>query len=160
MIQEFKKQIPNMQLIIGLIIYVFVALQATFATTIMWAIGVLYIWLFSNIYLQTLTLRKLTTILCLTGIIFSVTLFFIFAVERVPYPMGALLFNFNYVVLSIALFFISSLPLIIMNQQKLGPLFLSNIFSSYNDAPDVAPNTEKWEEATIDDLESGNFESI
>jgi len=158
MIQEFKKQTPNIQLIIGLIVYVFVALQTTFAATIMWAIVVLYIWLFSNIYLQTLTVRKLTIVLCLTGIIFSITLFFIFAVERAPYPVGALLFNLNYIVLSIALFFISSLPLIIMNQQKLGPLFLSNIFSSYNDSPDTASNAEQWEEATIDDLESGNFE--
>ena len=112
--------------------------------------------MFVSIYFKQISLQNISLVLAYIGVVFSITLFFTFAVERLPYPIGAIAFNLNYVTYSFLLFFISSLPLILMYNKRIN-IFLSN---SIFKLPQNQNKKAGWEEATIEDVESGEFEAI
>ena len=82
---------------------------------------------------------------------FSITMFFSFGIERVPFPQGAVVFNFTEITHSLLLFFISSLPLFVFYNKS---TFLNK------KAAKKAEQKEEWEEASLEDVESGNYEVI
>ena len=106
------------------------------------------------------------------GIIVALTIFFMHGVEEVPFPKGAIQFKLDGIAESLIIFFIFTIPLIIINHKSEQTVFSdSTEFSSPTLPPvkkeEISPSEiitessrEEWEEATIEDLESGNFEPV
>ena len=102
--------------------------------------------------------------MCSIGILIAISIFFIHGIEEVPLPVGAIIFKAEGIAQSLLVFFVFTVPLIIYKHQN-------TIFeSSYNQNKQESnsksdsvkftePTTnEEWEEATIEDLQSGDFE--
>ena len=96
--------------------------------------------------------------LCSSGIAVSISLFFIQGVEELPFPKGALMFHLENITKASLLFFVCTVPLIVVRlNQKMGFKELS--------AKSLAPPKEfsqddLWEEATLEDVRSGNYEGL
>ena len=90
-------------------------------------------------------------------IFISITLFFKIGVEQIPYPEGALIFHIEGITKALILFFVSSIPMIIRTKE-ITPL----INKRQHKRPKLESNKKNnnWEEATIEDLNSGQFEAI
>ena len=85
-----------------------------------------------------------------------------FGVEEVPYPYGAMIFHVNYIAGSVLLFFICSLPLFITHKYYVLSL-IDKLHTATQTPPTHHQNTynkEEWEEATLEDINSGEFETI
>ena len=158
MIKKQADIILNLILIIGFIIYSILCLANNIATAIIWLIFILYFWIFWSMYYNRFSLQKLLKICCYTGIIFSITYFLMYALEEIPYPEGAILFHEKHIATSMLIFFVSSLPLIYkysFNHERKS-LETLNIQKDQKSAE----VSEEWEAASIQDLESGEFEPI
>ena len=158
MIRKHTNTILNLILIAGLAIYILLTTAKSLSIAIIWIIFVLYGWVFLSLYLGNFNFQKLLKICCYVGILFSITFFITFGLEEIPYPEGALLFHSKPIAISLLIFFISSLPLIYKiadNQDGAEDKKTNTVFNQEQQSV-----KEKWEEATLDDLESGNYEPI
>ena len=158
MIKKHTNTILNLILIAGLAIYILLTTANNLSIAVIWAIFVLYGWVFLSLYLGNFNFQKLLKICCYVGILFSITFFITFGLEEIPYPEGALLFHSKPIAISLLIFFISSLPLIYKiadNQDCVEDKKTNPVFNQEQQSV-----KEKWEEATLEDLESGNYEPI
>ena len=158
MLYKLKENLPTIEILLGTVLYLYFIIEATFSLAILWLIFIIYIWLFTSIALEKYNLNTFINILCLFGIFVSITIFFISGIEELAYPEGALIFHIEGITKALLLFFVSSVPLIVINKKALN----NNLFSSKQKKENqtVVKKDEKWEEATLEDLESGNFEAI
>ena len=158
MLHKLKENLPTIEILLGSVLYLYFIIEATLSLAILWLIFIIYIWLFTSIVLEKYNLNTFINILCFFGVLVSITLFFISGVEELAYPEGALIFHIEGITKALLLFFVSSVPFIVINKKRLN----NNVFSSKQKKENqtAVKKDEKWEEATLDDLESGNFEAI
>ena len=77
----------------GLFVYFVLLAQTTFTLSVIWLLFVLYVWLMVSIITQQYCFKCLLYVFCSSGIIVAISLFFIYGVEQVPLPIGAVLFR-------------------------------------------------------------------
>ena len=88
-------------------------------------------------------------------------MFFLNGVEEVPFPEGAVVFHAEGIAQALFLLFLCSIPIVL----KLIPentIILNNSIDTKSNSRDIKGKnqSEDWEEATIEDLESGEFETL
>ena len=155
---------------LGMLAYVvFISINPKqFLLSILWLIFIIYAWVIIGILNKKYNLKHFIYIASCSGIIMSIVAFFIYGVEELPYPIGAIRFNTESIILIFILLFVFSLPALII---RLGSLELvSTKIKDVKEFPkDSLSNIieeesvleiEEWEEATAEDLESGNFEPV
>ena len=157
--EELKKHISTIQQIMSVIIFVVLLFNQTLSHASIWVIISFYFWIFICLYFQTFSFQQFLKVLCLWGVFYAIIIFFKFAVEEVPYPEGAIYFHINYIALSTVLFFISSIPLMFMKNKEAN-MFINKVMSFFNNSTKEDTLNESWEEASIEDLESEDFEPI
>ena len=87
--------------------------------------------------------------------------FFLIGVEEVSYPKGALMFHSEGIAKSMFIFFLCSIPLILLNKEN-------EFFQIFNKKKTVEKTTKEenlydeslWEEASVEEVNSGEFETI
>jgi len=148
----------------GLCVYFVMLSQTTLTIGVIWLLFVLYLWLFTAIITQQYCFKAVLYVFCSTGIIVALSLFFSYGIEQVPLPVGAILFKEEGILPAVLLLFVFSVPLIIYNRNNI-PWPVSNQQSpTQQKRPQIDDSTqhiiasEEWEEATIEDLESGFYE--
>ena len=77
--------------------------------------------------------------------------FFLQGVEELPYPEGALMFHVEGIAKAAFLFFICTVPVILLKTKNTEP---NKNFSQQKE------NIEMWEKASEKDLQSGNYEPL
>ena len=96
--------------------------------------------------------------------LFSITYFFLYGVEEVPFPEGAILFHSQEIAISFVIFFISTVFILyvkeIQNTQQAAPDEKVQATPVLLQKSNKSSTKENWEEATLDDLNSGNFELL
>ena len=108
--------------------------------------------------LQKYTYNAFLYVLCSSGIAISISFFFLKGVEELSYPHGALIFHIDGIAKSFFLFFICTVPIIINQQGKQisnkSPIKTKRNLLQHQD------KKELWEQATPEDIESGNYEPL
>ena len=158
MIKQHSETILNLILLIGLAIYILQTATSSLSNTIIWTIFVLYIWVFSSLYFSKFNFQKLIKICCCVGVLFSLTFFLSFGLEEIPYPEGAIMFHSKPIAISLIIFFISSIPLLYKIADN--PKGCSNKSAKTLSSQEKENDNEGWEEATLEDLESGKYDPI
>jgi len=157
-IKKNTNTILNLFLIIGLAIYILLTTTSSLSNAIIWTVCVLYIWVFISLYSGKFYFQKLIQICCYAGFLFSITIFLSFGLEEMPYPEGAIIFHAKPIAISFLLVFISSIPLLYKTEDNQKGVLDKNVIPASNQKQQAV--NEKWEEATMDDLESGNYEPL
>ena len=155
---------------LGMLAYVvFISINPKqFLLSILWLIFIIYAWVIIGILNKKYNLKHFIYIVSCSGIILSIVAFFIYGVEELPYPIGAVRFNTESIILTSILLFIFSLPPLIIRMGSLESV--STKIKDVQEFPKERPSNiieeepvfemEEWEEATAEDLESGQFEPI
>tara|TARA_B100001029_G_C14990315_1_gene411627 strand:- start:618 stop:1094 length:477 start_codon:yes stop_codon:yes gene_type:complete len=158
MVDNLKQNIPTIQIILGYILYIVILVVSSLTAAILWIIFNIYIWLACSIALKTYNVKSFIYILCYSGISIAISIFFISGVEQLAYPEGALMFNVDNIMKACLLFFVSTIPIIIFAYNS------NPISESANKEPAVINNKknnrEDWEEATLEDVRSGDYEAL
>jgi len=128
--------------------------------SIVWLLFIIYSWLIISIIFQNYLFKHFLYLLCFSGIWVSLTWLFIKGIEEVPLPRGAFLFKVEGVVPSIILFMLFTIPLIVYHFGFEKP---PSHQKRTTKPPTIKKKVEKinnWEEASIEDIQSGKFEII
>jgi len=147
---------------LGLIFYCVLLSNAMLSWSIVWLLFIIYAWLIISIVFQSYLFKHFLYILCFSGIWVSLTWLFIKGIEEVPLPRGAFLFKVEGVVPSIILFILFTIPLIVYHfgfeTQTPPQKSITKIPNSKKESRNK--NNNDWEEASIEDIEGGEFEII
>ena len=141
MFDNIKHNIPPIIIALGFLVYICLIVSTSLATASLWVLFTIYLWLISSLYL-----------LCFSGIILSVSFFFLQGVEELPYPKGALMFHVEGIAKAAFLFFICTVPVILLKTKKTQ--------SNKSSLLEQKENIEMWEKASEKDLQSGNYEPL
>jgi len=146
----------NLTLIIGVAVYILLTTTTNLSNAIIWTIFILYSWVFTSLYFDKFNFQKLITTCCYAVFLFSITYFLSFGLEEMPYPEGAIMFYPKHVAVSLLLLFISTIPLLYkMTENQKAVLDQKVTPAPKQEKQNI---NEKWEEATLEDLESGKYE--
>jgi hypothetical protein len=161
MLNKLKENLPTFEILLGYLMFLYFISETTISSAVLCLMFFIYIWLFTSLYLNQYTFTSFVYVLCGSGILVAISLFFLIGVEEVAYPQGALMFNAEGIAKSLFVFFISSLPLILANKENsFAEMF--NLRSEIKKQKEAAPTYDEnlWEEAAIEEVESGKFEAI
>tara|TARA_B100000131_G_scaffold316408_1_gene356441 strand:- start:1306 stop:1761 length:456 start_codon:yes stop_codon:yes gene_type:complete len=151
MFDNIKNNIPPIIIALGFLVYICLIVSTSLAAASIWALFTIYLWLISSLYLKQYNFNTFLYILCFSGIILSVSFFFLQGVEELPYPEGALMFHVEGIAKAAFLFFICTVPVILLKTKNTEP---NKNFSQQKE------NIEMWEKASEKDLQSGNYEPL
>ncbi len=151
MFDNIKNNIPPIIIALGFLVYICLIVSTSLAAASIWALFTIYLWLISSLYLKQYNFNTFLYILCFSGITLSVSFFFLQGVEELPYPEGALMFHVEGIAKAAFLFFICTVPVILLKTKNTEP---NKNFSQQKE------NIEMWEKASEKDLQSGNYEPL
>ena len=158
MFDNLKQNIPTIEIILGYIVYIILLIKTSLSFAVLWIMFVIYLWLLSSLSLKKYTYNAFLYVLCSSGMAVSISFFFLKGVEELPYPQGALMFHIDGIAKSFFLFFICTIPVIINKYTKTTNHKSTKTTKTNQEKP--SPEEEQWEEATQEDLESGNYERL
>ena len=160
MIITLKNNLHWILFSLGFIFYCVLLAQTTLSWSIVWLLFMIYTWLIISLILKQYIFKHFLYLLCSCGIWVSFTWFILKGIEEVPLPRGAFLFKAEGIIPSVVLFMFFTIPLIIHHfsimQQSKQDTQVKNIRD--NSTADDTEIQNNWEEASIEDLESGEFE--
>ena len=152
-----KNYISYLVLLVGLICYCcYIHTMQFIPATIVMSTSLL-LWVAFNCYFDTFDRLLFSKILSISGIIISISIFFIFGIEEVPFPTGALMFHSYGIAISLLMILLSLLPLLFINEHISQPIS-SSTQTSYIETPKSDTTNDDWDIATEHDLESGDYE--
>ena len=162
LINLLKRNLHWIIYLAGLVFYPIIISNAVASLGIIWLMFLLYLWLIVSMIIKQYVFKDFLYLLCMSGIIVAISLFFINGIEEIPFPEGAILFKVEGVVQALALFFVFTTPLIMYNSKNIFlPTKKKNIYNNpNNNCRENIDSNENWEEATIEDLETGKYEII
>ena len=161
MINNFKQSIPSFFLVLGYLVYFILLFKTSFSISVIWMMILIYLWLSTSLYFNIYNSNSFIKILSSSGIFVALSMFFLNGVEEVPFPEGAVVFHAEGIAQALFLLFLCSIPIVL----KLIPentIILNNSIDTKSNSRDIKGKnqSEDWEEATIEDLESGEFETL
>ncbi len=151
--------ISNTILALGFLCYMLYIYTTQFIpATIVMSI-VLLVWIAFNCYFDLFDPKLLSKVLSISGIVLSISIFFIFGIEEIPFPVGAIVFHGYGISIALLVLLFSLLPILFFPHKNiLPPQSQSKSLPRKESAEDNYDIDDHWEVATEDDLESGDYE--
>ena len=172
MINNLIKNIHWLEYALGLIVYFVFISNQQLSMGVIWLVFILYIWIITAFIIKQYSLQSFIYALSFLGIVVSLTIFFMNGIEKVPFPRGAIQFKLDGIAQAIIVFFIFTLPILLFKKQSETTIVsvIEGKDQSLLRPPEKLSSEkiklsqtfkdEEWEEATIEDVESGKFETI
>ena len=155
-----KKITGILILIIGLTLFFSYLLNNNFNLALVSLTSALLFWVLFTLLLDTFDVQIFSWVISSAGFLLAISVFFLYGVEEVAHPAGAIIFHTGGIASSLGIGFFSLFPILIihhLNSQnvRLNPELITNI----DDTP-LEPELESddWGIATEKELESGEFE--
>ena len=157
---DLKKIVGGLILVIGLILFLSSLIDNNLNLALVSLTSALILWVIYGLLLNVFDVRVFAWVISLSGFLLALSVFFVFGVEEMPHPIGAIVFHTGGIAGSLGIGFFSLFPLLIIHQ-----LDYQNIFSkpgmliNENSSP-ASSNLESddWELATEEERQSGEFE--
>tara|TARA_S200000501_G_scaffold319579_1_gene313950 strand:+ start:309 stop:794 length:486 start_codon:yes stop_codon:yes gene_type:complete len=161
MINNFKQSIPSFFLVLGYLVYFIMLFKTSFAMSAIWMMILIYLWLAASLYLNIYSPNSFIKILSGSGVLVALSMFFLNGVEEVPFPEGAVVFHAEGIAQALFLLFLCIVPTVLKFVPENTIIMKSPVDNKFKSSEVKGSNqSDDWEEATIEDLESGNFENI
>ena len=161
MIQNFKKIPSGLILVIGLILFLSSLLNNNFNLALAYLTSTLFFWVLYGLLLDDLDMRIFAWVISATGFLVAISIFFIYGVEEVPHPVGAIVFHAGGIAGALGMGLFSLFPFLIMHQlssDKITPMS-TPVEKEIDTPPEPELESDDWEFATEDELQSGEFEA-
>ena len=122
----------------------------------------LLLWIAFNVHFDMFNKVVFSKVLCCSGLILSISILFLFGIEEVPFPEGALLFHGYGIALALLGTLLSVMPILFISDIQISsnsPNSQSSTASTLSSNIDPSNEIEdQWEIATEEDALNGDFE--
>ena len=154
-----SKAISWLILAVGLFLYLWNITENEFVHATIFMASSILLWMFVGFINDSFSNNDFALVLSGSGFLLAISVFFIYGLEEIPYPSGAIVFHSDGIAKALGLGIASALPLL---------FGMSNFEKHHNGSQSQKPNVsaqptkiledEEYELADIDDLTSGDFE--
>ena len=120
----------------------------------------LIFWVLFGLLLDTFDVEIFSWVISSAGFLLALSVFFLYGVEEVAHPMGAIVFHTGGIAGSLGIGFFSLFPILIIHQLNSQNIPLTPDLINNADETPLEPDLESddWEIATEAELESGEFD--
>ena len=164
-------------LLIGLILFFSSLLNNNLNLALAFLIAAIILWVINGLFFNTFSILTFSWIISSAGFLLSICVFFIYGIEQVAHPNGAIIFHSSGIAGSLGIGLFSLFPILFIRQinnqythSKSNKSNLNN-FKDLKNTPDKSKTTEKgksqitkeissddWEIATDEDIDSGKYD--
>ena len=147
-------------LIIGLILFFYSLLDNNLNLALVSLTSALILWVIYGLLLDIFDVRIFAWVISLSGFLLALSVFFVFGVEEMPHPIGAIVFHAGGIAGSLGIGFFSLFPLLIIHQLNSQNISTkSRVLMNENGFPAIPDlESDAWELATEEEKLSGEFE--
>ena len=157
---DLKKMAGGLILLIGLILFFSSLVDNNLNLALVSLTSALILWVIYGLLLDVFDVRIFAWVISLSGFLLALSVFFVFGVEEMPHPIGAIVFHTGGIAGSLGIGFFSLFPLLIIHQLNSQNISTKPGVLMNEDAFPSIPNLESddWELATEEERRSGEFE--
>ena len=147
-------------LFIGLILFFSSLVDNNLNLALVSLTSALILWVIYGLLLDVFDVRIFAWVISLSGFLLALSVFFVFGVEEMPHPIGAIVFHIGGIAGSLGIGFFSLFPLLIIHQLNSQNISTKPRVLMNEDGFPAIPNLESddWELATEEERQSGEFE--
>jgi hypothetical protein len=157
---DLKKMVGGLILFIGLILFFSSLIDNNLNLALVSLTSALILWVIYGLLLDVFDVRIFAWVVSLSGFLLALSVFFVFGVEEMPHPIGAIVFHAGGIAGSLGIGFFSLFPLLIIHQLNSQNISTKRGVLMNEDGFPSIPNLESddWELATEEERQSGEFE--
>ena len=160
MIQDLKKIASGLILVIGLILFFSSLVNNNLNLALVSLTSTLIFWVVYGLLLDTFDVRIFSWVISTAGFLLAISIFFLYGVEEVPHPIGAIVFHMGGIAGALGIGLFSLFPLLIMHQLSFDKTVSTTpVINENNTPPEPDLKSDDWEFATEEALESGEWET-
>ena len=157
---NLKKIARGLILVIGLLLFFSSLLNNHLNLSLIYLTSTLIIWVLYGLILDDFDVRIFAWVISATGFLLAISVFFLYGVEEVPHPVGAIVFHAGGIAGALGMGLFSLFPLLIMYQLSSDKTISATPVINGNDTPpEPELKSDDWEFATEEELESGEWET-
>ena len=160
---DLKKIMSPVIIIIGYFAFILSTSLDNFPLALIYLSLTIICWILYVMAVDIFNLRTFAYIISLSGFIIAISVFFLFGIEEVPYPIGAVIFHIEGIAAALGITLFSLFPIIPLFyfdvEKKIIPI-VKNIQTTKPsiEEPKIIIDDDDWEIASEGDLQSGEFE--
>ena len=157
---DLKKIASGLILSIGLIFFLLSISKNNLNFALISLTVTLIFWVLYGLLLDAFDVRIFAGIISASGFLVAFSVFFMFGIEEVPYPMGAIIFHSGGFAGALGIGLFSLFPILILHQMNATKTMRKTevLQEMSQQEPKSEIFSEEWEMASDDDLQSGEFE--
>ena len=157
---DFKKIACSLILVIGVFAFIVSISNNNLNFALIYLTTALILWVLSGLLLGAFEVRIFAWIVSASGFLVAISVFFMFGIEEVPYPVGAIVFHSGGLAGALGIGFFALFPILILHHTGAEKLPQITRIEPNMSREDMGPEIEsnEWEMASDDDLQSGKFE--
>ena len=157
---DLKKMAGGLILFIGLFLFFSSLVDNNINLALVSLTSALIFWVIYNLLLDVFDVRLFAWVISLVGFVLALSVFFVFGIEELPHPIGAIVFHTSGIAGSLGLGLFSLFPLLIIHQLNSQNISIKPDVLVNEDSPAALQNLESddWELASEEELTSGGFE--
>ena len=157
---DLKKMAGGLILFIGLFLFFSSLVDNNINLALVSLTSALIFWVIYNLLLDVFDVRLFALVISLVGFVLALSVFFVFGIEEMPHPIGAIVFHTGGIAGSLGIGFFSLFPLLIIHQLNSQNISTKPGVLINEDGFPAIPNLESddWELATEEERQSGEFE--
>ena len=157
---DFKKIVGSLIFIIGAFAFIGSISNNNLNFALIYLTAALILWVLYSLIVDAFDVQIFAWIISASGLLVAISIFFMFGIEEVPYPVGAIVFHSGGLAGALCIGFFAIFPILILHQtgaKKLPQITRTEpVMSKVDMEPEIENN--EWEIASDDDLQSGEFE--
>ena len=157
---DLKKILGGLILLIGLILFFSSLINNNLNLALVSLTSALILWVIYGLLLEVFDVRIFAWVISLSGFLLALSVFFVFGIEEMPHPIGAIIFHTGGIAGSLGIGLFSLFPLLIIHQLNSQNISTKPGVLMNEDGFPAIPNLESddWELATEEERRSGEFE--
>ena len=157
---DLKKIAGGLIIVIGLILFFSSLVDNNLNLALVSLTSALILWVIYGLLLDVFDVRIFAWVISLSGFLLALSVFFVFGVEEIPHPIGAIVFHTGGIAGSLGIGFFSLFPLLIIHQLNSQNISTKPRVLMNEDGFPAIQNLESddWELATEEERRSGEFE--
>ena len=157
---DFKKIAGSLILVIGVFAFIVSISNNNLNFALIYLTAALILWVLYGLLLDAFDVRIFAWIISVSGFLVAISVFFMFGIEEVPYPVGAIVFHSGGLAGALGIGFFALFPILILHQTGAEKLPKRTRTEPVILKKDIETEIEsnEWEMASDDDLQSGEFE--
>ena len=157
---DYKKIAGGLIFIIGIFAFIVSIFNNNLNFALIYLTAALILWVLYSLLLDAFDVRIFSWIISASGFLVAVSVFFMFGIEEVPYPVGAIVFHSGGLAGALGIGFFALFPILVLHHTgaKKLPQITREEPVMFREEMEPEIESNEWEMASDDDLQSGEFE--